>query len=77
MVVGWVACDFERAGGYRSGLIGVVVNVVCRGCHPSGCFFFGGGGDVRIFLRVGALVVVYFPIVDFPLGVASTVVSVT
>ncbi len=37
----------------RSGLIGVVVNVVCLGCHPSGCFR-GIGGDVRVFFRVGA-----------------------
>ncbi len=37
----------------RSGLIGFVVNVVCRGCHPSGCFG-GVGGVVRVFLRVGS-----------------------
>ena len=37
----------------RSGLIGVVVNVVRRGCHLSGCLG-GVGGVVRVFLRVGA-----------------------
>ena len=37
----------------RSGLIGCVVNVVCQGCHPSGCFW-GMGGDVRFYLCIGA-----------------------
>ncbi len=60
----------------RSGLIGFVVNVVCRGCHPSGCFG-GMGGVVRVFLRVGAFVVLYLSIVCFPLGVVSTIVSDT
>ena len=32
---------------------------------------------VRVFLRVGAFVVLYLSIVAFPLGVESTVVSVT
>jgi hypothetical protein len=40
----------------RSGLIGFMVNVVNRGCHPSG-YFGGMGGVVRVFLRVGAFVV--------------------
>ena len=60
----------------RSGLMGSVVNVVNRGCHPSGCFA-GMGGVVRVFLRVGAFVVLYFSIVVFPVGVVSTVVSGT
>ena len=46
----------------RSGLIGFVVKVVCCGCHPSGCFG-GMGGVVRVFLRVGAFVVLYLSIV--------------
>ncbi len=57
----------------RFGFIGFVANVVNRGCHPSGCFG-GMGGVVRFFLRVGAFVVLYLSIVDFPLGVVSTVV---
>ena len=60
----------------RSGLIGFVVNVVCCGCHPSGCFG-GVGGVVRVFLRAGAFEVLYLSIVIFPLGVVSTVVSGT
>ena len=35
------------------------------------------GGVVRVFLRVGAFVVLYLSIVVFPLGVVSTVVSGT
>ena len=35
------------------------------------------GGVVRIFLRVGAFLVLYLLIVVFPLGVVSTVVSGT
>ncbi len=60
----------------RSGLIGFVVNVVCRGCHLSGRFG-GVGGVVRIFLRVGAFLTLYLLIVVFPLGVVSTDVSDT
>ena len=60
----------------RSGLIGFVVNVVYCGCHPSGCFG-GVGGVVRVFLRAGALEVLYLSIVVFPFGVVSTVVSGT
>ncbi len=56
----------------RSGLICVVVNVVWRGRRPSGCLG-GAGGDVRMFLRVGAFVVIYLSIVYFPLGVVITV----
>ena len=37
----------------------------------------GVGGVVRVFLRMGAFVVLYLSIVAFPLGVVSTVVSVT
>ena len=39
-----------------SGLIGFVVNVVYRGCHPTGCCQ-GLGGEVLVFLRLGAFVV--------------------
>ncbi len=60
----------------RSGLTGFVVNEVNRGCHPTGCVG-GMGGVVRVFLRMGAFVVLYLSIVVFPLGVVSTVVSVT
>ncbi len=60
----------------RSGLIVFVVNVVNRGCHPSGCFG-GMGGVVRVFLRVGAFLVLYMSTMFFPLGVVSTVVSDT
>ncbi len=77
MLFGWCASSYAPVGmASRSGLIGFVVNVVRRGCHPPGSFG-GVGGAVRIFLRVGVLVVLYLPIVDFPLGVVSTVVSET
>jgi hypothetical protein len=38
----------------KTGLIGVVVKVVCMGCHHLVC---GGGiwGVVRVFFRMGAL----------------------
>jgi hypothetical protein len=39
-----------------SGLMGVVVNVVCLGCQTRGCCL-GAGGAVRTFFRVGALFV--------------------
>ncbi len=77
MLFGWCVISYAPVGmASRSGLIGFVVNVVHRGCHPSGCFG-GMGGVVRVFLRVGAFVVLYFSIVVFPLGVMSTVVSDT
>ena len=60
----------------RSGLIGFVVNVVKRGCHPSGCFG-GTGGVVRFFLREGVFEVLYLSIVGFSMRVVSTVVSDT
>ena len=59
----------------RSGLIGFVVNEVYLGCHPTGCCG-GVGGEVRVFLRLGAFVVLS-SIVVFPFGVVSTVVSCT
>ena len=37
----------------KSGFIGFVVNEVYRGCHPIGCCG-GVGGEVRVFLRLGA-----------------------
>ena len=40
----------------KSGLIGFVVNVVYSGCHPTGCCG-GVGGEVRVFFRLGAFVV--------------------
>ncbi len=56
-LVGWcVIPNFPAGVASRSGLIGLVVFVVCKGCHPLGCTG-GEGGDVRVFLRVGALVV--------------------
>ncbi len=77
MLVGWCVISNVPVGvASRSGLIGLVVYVVCRGCHPSGCFG-GKGGDVRVFLRVGAFVVVYLFVVVCPVGVVSTVASDT
>ncbi len=77
MLCGWCVISYALVGfASRSGLIGFVVNVECRGCHPSGCFE-GVGGVVRVFLRVGAFVVLQLSIVVFPLGVVSTVVSGT
>ena len=40
----------------KSGLIGFVVNEVYRGCDPTGCSG-GVGGEVRVYLRLGAFVV--------------------
>ena len=60
----------------RSGLIGFVVNEVNHGCHPTGCFR-GVGGVVRVFLRLGALWCCICLLCFFPLGVVSTIVSVT
>ncbi len=58
LLVGWCVISNAPVGmASRSGLIGLVVYVVCRGCHPSGCIE-GKGGDVGVFLRVGAFVVV-------------------
>ncbi len=77
MLLGWCGISYAPVGmASRSGLIGFVVNVMRRGCHPFDCFG-GMGGVVRVFLRVCALVVLYFSIVVFPLGVVSTVVFVT
>ncbi len=77
VLFGWCLISYSLVGmASRSGLIGFVVNVVNRGCHPFGCFG-GMGGVVRVFLRVVAFVVLYFSIVVFPLGVVSTVVSDT
>ncbi len=77
MLCGWCVISYAPMGiASRSGVIGFVVNVVCRGCHLSGCFG-GVGGVVRVFLRVGAFVVLKSSIVVFPLGVVSTVVSGT
>ncbi len=74
---GWCVISYAPVGiASRSGLIGFVVYVVCSGCHPPGRFG-GAGGVVRVFLRVGAFVVLYLSIVAFPLGVVSTVVSFT
>ncbi len=57
MLFGWCVISYAPVGmASRSGLIGFVMNVVCRGCHPSG-YFGGMGGVVRVFLRVGAFVV--------------------
>ena len=57
MLFGWCVISYAPVGmASRSGLIGFVVNVVCRGCHSSGCFG-DMGGVVRDFLRVGAFVV--------------------
>ena len=57
VLCGWCVISYFPVGiASRSGLIGFVVYVECRGCHPSGCFG-GVGGVVRIFLRVGAFVV--------------------
>ncbi len=58
MLCGWCVISYAPVGfASRSELIGFVVNVECHGCHPSGCFG-GVGGVVRVFLRVGAFVVV-------------------
>ncbi len=57
MLFGWCVVSYAPVGmASRSGFIGFVVNVVCRGCHPYDCFG-GVGGVVRVFLRVGAFVV--------------------
>ena len=77
VLFGWCVISYAPVGmASRSGLIGFVEYVVCRGCHPPG-IIGGVGGVVRVFLRVGAFVVLYLSIVAFPLGVVSTVVSVT
>ena len=56
VLFGWCVISYAPVGmASRSGFIGFVVNVVCRGCHPSGCFG-GVGVVVRVFLRVGAFV---------------------
>ncbi len=77
MFFGWCVISYTPVGmASRSGFMGFVVNMVCRGCHPPGCFG-SVGGVVRVFLRADALVVLYFSNLGFPLGVASTVVYVT
>ena len=77
VLFGWCVISYAPVGmASRSGLIGFVEYVVCRGCHPPG-IIGGVGGVVRVFLRVGAFVVLYLSIVAFPLGVVSTVVSFT
>ncbi len=51
ILMGWRVISNAPVGvASRSGLIGVVVNVVCLGCQPSDCFG-DMGGDVRVFLR--------------------------
>ncbi len=56
MLFGWCVISYAPVGmASRSGLIGFVVYVVCRGCQPSGGFG-GMGGVVRFFFRVGAFV---------------------
>ena len=73
----WCVISYAHVGmASRSGLIGFVVNVVRRVCHSPGSFG-GVGGVVRVFLRVGAFVVLYLSIVIFQLGVVCTVVSDT
>ncbi len=58
LFAGWCVISNTPVGmASMSGLIGLVVYVVCRGCHPLGCTG-GNGGDVRVFLRVSAFVVV-------------------
>ncbi len=77
LLVEWYVISNAPVGmASRSWFIGFVVNVVCRGCHPSGCSG-EAGGDARTFLRVGAFVVMYLSIVDFPFGVVSTIASDT
>ena len=61
---------------FRSGLIVLVVKVVCLGCRLLVCGD-GIGGDVRVFFVMGALFRVYMSIVVFPLSVVCIVSSVT
>ncbi len=68
VLFGWCVISYAPVDmASRSGFIGSAVYVVCRGCHPPGCFG-GMGGVVRVFLRVGAFVVLYLSIVGFPMG---------
>ncbi len=59
IVVGGVACDIERSGGCG---VKVRVDWFCRECGvsrvPALWLFLGKGGDVRVFLRMGAFAVV-------------------
>ena len=49
VLFGWCVISYDPVGiASRSGFIGLVVYVVCRGCQPSGCFG-GVGGFVRVF----------------------------
>ena len=58
MFLGWRVILNDPVGAeLRSGLIDLVVKVVCLGCQYLGCVG-GVGGDVRVFLRVGAFVLV-------------------
>ena len=52
----WVISYVPVGAESRSGLMGVVENVVFLGCHPWD-YGLGVGGVVRTFLRVGALLV--------------------
>ena len=57
VLVGWCVISWAPVGiASKSGLIGFVVYEVYRGCHPAGCCG-GVGGEVRVFLRLGAFVV--------------------
>ena len=69
LFLGWRVISNDPIGTEsRFGFIGLVVKVVCLGCHLLGCVG-GVGGDVRGFLRVVVLVFVQLSIVVFPLGV--------
>ena len=48
--------------------MGVVVKVVCLGCHPPVCGLGRGGGVVLTFLRVGAILTLYVSIAAFSVG---------
>ena len=50
----WVISYVADGAASRSGIMGVVENVVCLGCQPRGCCL-GAGGAVRTFLRVCVL----------------------
>ncbi len=57
MLFGWCVISYAPVGmASWSGLIGFVVNVLNLGCYSPGCFG-GMGGVLRVFLRVGAFVV--------------------
>jgi len=53
--LGWRVISNDAKGAESiSGLIGLVMKMLCSECQPLGCV--GGGGYVRGFLRVGVLV---------------------